>query len=208
MLLGIHLVAIMSAVLRAWTWSLETSFVLVPPELVEHRGYLMPLELVTVLVVIGTAVAWMNWQDLAHKDLFALGGDPGFPPTPGVWWWFFPGANLWMPYRIVSSIASSTEELNRRGPRSGIITGWWLLFVPGILCWSVGRILAPTLSTRSTLVYTRNVLRLEFFGDLGLIIAAALAIVVVGRITNGLGFAERHRRFVASSVTTGSTAAD
>ncbi|UFR02725.1 DUF4328 domain-containing protein [Streptomyces sp. Go40/10] len=93
--------------------------------------------------------------------------------------WFCPVVNLWFPRRIV---ADSWDASAPWGSRSGHapVNAWWSLWIAGIV---VGRFADTTSRHAETAEELRQAAHVMLFSDALDIVSAALAIVVVVRLT-------------------------
>ena len=140
--------------------------------------------LVQFAAIIGTAAAFIVWLYLARKNI-AVWGIQGLHWGPGwaVGGWFIPFANFVIPKLVVDTVWSGSDlgpndtYATRRS--TGFIWSWWLIY----LC-----------SGFAAIAYVRHQFRpaddLAFIGGYNAtntipsIVAAALAIILVRRITD------------------------
>ncbi len=156
-----------------------------------------------VIVVIGTAIAYLMWMYRARKNLEAL-NVTGLKYSAGwsIGAWFVPILNLFRPYQITAEIARASKPLH---PADGA-TAWHLSRVPSVLgfwwaAWIVnewlGRLLLRSaFSPPDTLEGIRTESYLILVSDGFDVVAAGLAIAVVMAITSAQS--EKHRLLSAT----------
>jgi len=170
----------------------EVIWLIEPDRFATFVSFGWPFTLVLGCLLALCAVAWFRWQDLMHDSIVGQGGAPALPRRPGVWWWLVPGPNLWTPYRIHRDASIQAERLVDRGAATLPVTAWWVVWVIGELALGARIVLSATLPDDMDPGQARALARSITATDAFLIPAAAMAIVVVGRITTNLEFARRH----------------
>lgn len=96
--------------------------------------------LAQVAITLFTTVLFCCWIYRANKNARALGAE-GMSFTPGwcVGWFFIPVMNLFKPYQAVDEIwrASDPQADSQSwamSSKSGLITGWWWMWIISGLC--------------------------------------------------------------------------
>ncbi|MFI2202306.1 DUF4328 domain-containing protein [Streptomyces sp. NPDC020192] len=105
--------------------------------------------------------------------------------------WFCPVVNLWFPRRIVLETWDASVPWGARAGH-GWVNAWWTLWIVGIL---TGRLASLSMDHAHTATLLRNAAGQVLFSDAVDVAAAALAIVVVVRLTR-----MQHRKALAGQV--------
>jgi hypothetical protein len=149
------------------------------------------------LAGLGAGITWLIWQHHATANLWAR-GFPGLKITPGwaVGWWFIPFANFVMPYLAVRELdrRSSADGAERRD--HGVVGWWWAAYLLATVGLAVAyiavfvsqgqRFIDALEAERPTIDLTLAMRQVTAWGIVGGVctaVAAALAILVVRRIT-------------------------
>jgi hypothetical protein len=128
-----------------------------------------------VLVVAGTAAAFITWMFLARRNLerWEIGG-LGWRPGWAIGGWFVPLANLVIPKLVMDAIWSGSELTPSDGyafkRSSGLIWAWWLPLI-------LDRVI-------TVVVPDEEVMLQAFLGTVLLCASAAAGIALVRRITS------------------------
>lgn len=131
----------------------------------------------TGLVTIGAGVCWLIWQHRAASSVprAALRRSPGWH----VGSWFIPVLAWWFPFQNVKDIVRGSHAR----VSGGLLGGWWALWIAASLTY-VG---ASNLTTAAeTIPALSTALNVSIVGDVLWIAAAALAWIVVERITDAI----------------------
>jgi hypothetical protein len=130
--------------------------------------------LVSLVVTIATAIAFLAWLSRAVDNVPAPGG--GRPPASPRWaiaWWFIPFADLGMPYEVVRDLRARMRG-DSRLTHSPLLVGWWFAFIFGqILAAAAERVPMETLAQISATLSVAAVAQALTA------IAGVLAIIVV-----------------------------
>jgi hypothetical protein len=163
-------------------------------------------QLVAILrsgALLGSAVAFMAWFHGACRNLGPLGGnDLKYEPKWAVWGFLVPALNLARPHSVMTELwhgsdpATLASDLSEdgaaiRGKRTspGLVDGWWILFIgSGILGQASSTM---TRSAGSRLATWKAASRVTIADDLAAGIGCALAIRIVGRLTERQGLRAR-----------------
>ncbi|HYJ60394.1 MAG TPA: DUF4328 domain-containing protein [Actinomycetota bacterium] len=170
----------------------ETIWIIDPDRFASFVSFGWPFTAALAVLLALAPVAWFRWQDRAYDSVVGQGGVMEIPRRPGVWWWLVPVANLWVPFRIHREASIQAEHLADRGQATLPVTVWWVLWVIGGIALVAQVVLSLTLPDDMDQGQARALARSITATDALLIPAAAMAIVVVGRITSSLEFARRH----------------
>jgi len=148
-------------------------------------------------VAIATIVVWMIWQHHATANLWARGFQ-SLQITPGwsVGWWFVPFANLVMPYVAVREVDRRSRTDGQFRTDTGPVGWWWAAFLVSVFLPFVSfffafgsqidrfgdavRTSAPSIDLT---IQMRQIAAVQAFAGVLSAVAAALAILVVQRIT-------------------------
>jgi len=169
-----------------------------------RQGAAGALELASLIAVV---VAFLMWFSRAYKNLASLGAS-GFRFTPGwaVGAWFVPILNLWRPKQIANDIwrasdpSAPAEQASawREGAIPAVLTTWWIFWV---ISGYFGNVTARLAFAGNDATDIRD----ADYADVGSLVldavAAALAIVVVSRMTRRLN--ERAARVESLAVPAG-----
>jgi hypothetical protein len=127
--------------------------------------------------VILCAIAFLAWLSRSVDNVPGLrGGTPVATPAWSIGWWFVPFANLVKPYQVVADLYRRMAPAERIG--SGIVLAWWLLWILNNIVTQI----AGRLWGGDTIDSLRTGLSLWVASDLGDVVTAALAILIVVRI--------------------------
>jgi hypothetical protein len=137
------------------------------------------MELVSVMLLIATAVVFSTWVYRAMSNLPALGSmSARFTPAGAVWAFFIPFVNLVRGHQVMATIWTESQPMpvNDNGfmkPRSvGIVNAWWALWIGGnVLEW----VLSHALDDVGSLAYNEAFFKLVRAG------AALLCLLMVQR---------------------------
>jgi hypothetical protein len=127
--------------------------------------------------VVGGSVAVVMWTHHAYRNLGVMGVQGlQWSPRWAVAAWFIPVVNLCLPYLVLREIWKTS-----RRPEELVLLAWWGAWVAGLLLGLLSQV---------TYLYSGPVLLFPLLGDLlgivgnvALLIAGALAIVVIRAIT-------------------------
>jgi len=132
------------------------------------------------------AVFFIRWFLNAYRNVNALGGRRRFGEKWAGWAWFVPFLNLWRPKQIANDIwrASDPEHPNETPSESspiwGVLTIWWLFWIASNVA---SQIAARQAFGRNTAQGLKDSTLAYLVGDSIDIVAAALAVIVILRIT-------------------------
>lgn len=151
-----------------------------------HKGSLAPsLTMLFVLTVLGwlfTVVSFLAWLYLARENLDRRG--ERFLRWSKGWsigGWFIPLANLVIPCLVVGEVyGHSVPGAFRAGKTQGIVVGWWVALILSVFRFTVTEV---DTETRTTVVHFASFW--NAVNGIAGVIAALLAIRIVGRITTG-----------------------
>lgn len=132
---------------------------------------------VTSLITIAAGVCWLIWQHRAASSVppAALRRSPGWH----VGSWFIPVVAWWFPFQNVKDIVRGANA-----PVSGgLLGGWWALWIASSLTYVISTNMTNAAETVPALSAAISV---AIAGDVLWIAAAALAWMVVKRITDAL----------------------
>jgi hypothetical protein len=145
---------------------------------------------ISALIIAVTAILWVIWQFRGQKNVRALGAaNLRFAPGWVVGWWFIPVANYAMPYLTMRELYKASD------PDAGAVE-WAAMATPLLLplwwaAWLLRQILAVAAGTvtsgdtAGTTEHLNHVIAAEgllITGEVALIVAAILAILLVRRI--------------------------
>ncbi|MBD0839273.1 DUF4328 domain-containing protein [Streptomyces sp. TRM68416] len=133
-----------------------------------------------VVAVVPTVVLFLCWFHRARVNAEVF--DP-YGHRKGRGWaiggWFVPVVNLWFPRRITADIWDASAPVG--SPRShGLVNAWWAVWLCSFL---VGRFAARRDRDAETAQEMHDAVRWMVFSDAVDIVAAALAVAVVLRVT-------------------------
>lgn len=131
----------------------------------------------TSLITIGAGVCWLIWQHRAASSVppASLRRSPGWH----VGSWFIPVVAWWFPFQNVKDIVRGSNA-----PVSGgLLGGWWALWIASSLTYVASTNMTNAADTVPALTAALNV---SLVGDVLWIAAAALAWIVVKRVTDAL----------------------
>src|SRR5690349_6397016 len=147
----------------------------------DHQVDVLNWTAVGLLVL--TAVVWLVWWTTAYRAAQQTRGNLRYGRGWAIGGWFVPFANLAVPKRVADDLW--TASLEPEWPRdeearsSWLILGWWSACILSIVVAVVGERDPDTVSealTRNAVLLARTVV---------VVVAAVLAIRLVGRITAG-----------------------
>ena len=146
----------------------------------------------TLGILIVTAVAFLVWVYRASANANALGfADMKFRPGWAVGWWFVPIANLIQAPRAILELYRVALAGGPAAPRRHIgsapVIVWWLLI---LFANGADRYGARRIGSEEGFESFRQALIAYIAGDVMLLVAAALAIFLVRRITAGIDSAK------------------
>lgn len=150
-------------------------------------------------VALLTAIAWLTWQSLAYRKELAIGiREARFPTRDAILWWFIPILQLIRPKAIMDDIWRGSDPGFRghepnfaRRPVDFLLHLWWVVWVCSAI---VDRYTLVKYHDQVTSYeQARNLIKLLMVANLGVMLAGALAIIVVKRITERVE--ERWDRF-------------
>jgi hypothetical protein len=148
------------------------------------------------------AVAWLIWQSLAYRSELSIGvRDPRFPPRDAILWWFIPFVFVIKAKQVMNDVwRGSDPELGphepefRSRPVDPLVNVWWLIWIASTVLNRVVKMGADDVGTPEE---AESAMRNYMVSEIGMMLAAALAMIVVFRITQRVGErAARHRRDV------------
>jgi hypothetical protein len=140
-------------------------------------------------LLVFTAFVFVKWFHASYRNLPSLGvTQPRFKTGWAIGAWFVPVLNLWRPKQIANDIwrASDPDAPRSQGadwrqrPYPELLSLWWALWIIGSF---VGNAAARTWFSGGTVTDLRNAARLDIAVLLLDITAAALAMLVVRRMT-------------------------
>lgn len=149
------------------------------------------------LAGIGAGIVWLIWQHHVTANLWAR-GIPGLKTRPGwaVGWWFIPFANLVMPYVAMREVDRRTSVDGAPRRDRSMVGWWWTTYLASTVGLAVVYIAvfvsqaqrfvdaveaeAPSIDLTTVM---REVSAWGVLGGVMTLVAAALAILVVQRIT-------------------------
>jgi hypothetical protein len=142
------------------------------------------------ILTIATIVVWCVWQYRAQANLRPLGAaNLRYSPGWAVGWWFIPFANFAMPYLTVRELWKASDPEGgsvgwQMGKTTLLIPFWWACWLGYAVLVSIGAsILANAESNGVASVGTRiAVTEWSIAGQFVLIVAAVLAILIIGQI--------------------------
>ncbi|MEV1121764.1 DUF4328 domain-containing protein [Actinosynnema sp. NPDC049800] len=129
-----------------------------------------------------TAVVFLVWLHRARRN--AAAGTHQLAPGWVFGGWFVPGANFYLPWRVVHDVGVATVAPDRRGTVTGPVAVWWVSWV---LSWVTAFRLTTTetvtATSRSSGFYVNFAFAATWLNVACLALAAAAPAVVVNRIT-------------------------
>ncbi len=136
-------------------------------------------------------VGFLLWIHQAARNADALGPRGEFSPGWSVGWWFIPVANLWKPLQVMSEIWNRSHP-SAMSPH--LLWPWWGAWVVGnsagwLVTWNTFSEGGP-ITPRALIMLNRT----DMVGDILLLVALILAVVLVWQISNAQ---ERRRRELA-----------
>ena len=149
-----------------------------------------PLARIGSLVLLGGVIYFSLWFHGAYR-FFALFGPvrARWSTARAVGVFFFPPVNLWMGCLIVAEVwrGCGSTERERRKPISGLVFCWWLACIVAAPL-ELTRYLSAMAPSPPSPVSPQPMAAvvLPLFGDSFTMLAAALGIIVVRRLTNKL----------------------
>jgi hypothetical protein len=144
------------------------------------------LTMLFVVLALGwlfTVVSFLTWLYLA-RDTLDRRGERYLRWSKGwsIGGWFIPVANLVIPCLVVGEVyGHSVPSAFRAGKTSGIVVGWWVALVLSVFRFTITEVDTTTHTTVVHLASFWNAVN----GIAG-VVAALLAIRIVGRVTSGL----------------------
>lgn len=143
------------------------------------------LAVATFVVTLVAGVFWILWHHHAQRNLPALGvTGTRYDPVMVVLWWIIPFANFVMPLLTTNELWKASDPQAptsdwRSKPMPGLLIVWWLFVVARVPLGWAAAVLQQDPQTVDRLL-SRAYLGLAV--DASIIVAAILAIVVVGRL--------------------------
>ena len=140
-------------------------------------------------VFIATGVFFLFWLHRAYRNLPALGGDRRYGTGWAIGSWFVPFLNAWRPKQIVNDIwresgARTTDEYGTKNEGKNVpnfFLLWWLAWLlMGTLYWIATRTSWSAVTIDELLAANG----LFLAADISSILAAAIAVVLVQRVTS------------------------
>ncbi|KAB1988768.1 DUF4328 domain-containing protein [Streptomyces triticiradicis] len=133
-----------------------------------------------VAALVATVVVYLIWflRVRVNAEVFNPFGHT-YSRTWAGWGWFVPFVNLVRPRRIMAEIWDASRPAGDPA-RQGIVGVWWAFW---ILRWAVDRLAASSTSKAETADAIQDAALQALFADALDIVSAALAIVVVVRLT-------------------------
>lgn len=131
----------------------------------------------TTVIMLAAGICWLIWQHRAASSVppAALRRSPGWH----VGSWFIPIVSLWFPFQNVKDIARGAQA-----PVSGVLLGgWWALWLASSFAY-VGA--TNLVNAADTVPALTTAISVSIVGDVLWITAAALAWMVVTRITDAI----------------------
>jgi len=161
-----------------------------PSDIEQSDDLFAALALPSAVVSIATIVLFLLWFSRAYRNLPALGiRRLRFNPGWAVGAWFVPFLNLWRPKAIANDIwRGSDPELPpgpttewRDGKVSGVVHWWWGVYLASLIRFTSAFDDIDVINQQDA-----DASRREAFYSLLTVVAAVLAIRVVGRLTQRL----------------------
>jgi hypothetical protein len=152
---------------------------------------------VSSLAGLGAMITWLIWQHHVTANLWAR-RLPGLKTSPGwaVGWWFIPFANLVMPYLVMREVDRRSSEVGAVRSDRWVVGWWWVAYLLSTLGLGVAyvsvffaqgqRFFEAIEADRPSIDLTIAMRQAASWGVVGGVataVAAALAILVVQRIT-------------------------
>jgi hypothetical protein len=142
------------------------------------------------LAQVGTAAVFIWWLRRAIVNTHAL-RNQDLPFTPGwaIGWWFIPFANLVQPLRVAfqawrgsdaGAIQSGDPHAWKRAPVNPLLVVWWVVWLVSGL---VGGSAYSTYDGTDDFNTARDASMAMLIGEIGVLVAAVLAIIVVRQMT-------------------------
>jgi hypothetical protein len=169
----------------------------------EGNGLVDALALAISVIELCVLAGWLAWQYRASSTLHAGATVPRYRPQWSVLWWFVPVAQLWMPG---ATNADLWRVSHRSASGSWPVWIWWTAFLVGWIARTSGHILRQVVLGSSAIwiepprpfpfsadevvdgVRVGSVI--AGIGAIGLVLAGALAIVVLSRVTKRISEVE------------------
>ena len=148
--------------------------------------------LLKFIALLASGIAFIRWFYAAYRNVTSLApAEVRFKPGWAIGAWFVPVLNLWRPKQIANEIwhvselqpAPAGEHASRLGKTTTLLALWWGFWIAGAF---VGNVSSRLLFGSDTLVDIRDSDKLDIVALSIDIAAAALAILVIDRITNRL----------------------
>lgn len=150
---------------------------------------------IRTMLVLATGVVFIVWLHAATKNLRAFSHrDLRYSPGWAIGAWFIPFANFVIPKQIVDDAWRGADPQSPpvgrpSGPVPAVFLAWWLAFVASIVIDRIGNLIGDADDADISQVQTASLTTLV--AAVAAALGAALAIVVVGRVTS------RHRERAA-----------
>lgn len=149
-------------------------------------------------LMVAIVVVWAIWfrRLRLNAEVFAP-GQHRFSSGWAAGSWFTPVVNLWFPKQIANDIWRASSPQGPHNVRRGLLNGWWVTWIVGLVANAVGTIRYNTLRSkvesdsyqpslseaRSDLDDLHGILALDMFAVVVFIAAAILALLLVRQIT-------------------------
>jgi hypothetical protein len=150
------------------------------------------VEVFKFIALLASGVAFIRWFHAAYRNVTLLAPvEVTYKPGWAIGAWFVPILGLWRPKQIADEIWHASElqpqpaqpPANRLGKTTTVLTLWWAFWIISSL---VGNVSTRFFFGSDTLGHIRETDKLHIVALLLDIVAAALAVVVVKRITSRL----------------------
>ncbi|HEU4882870.1 MAG TPA: DUF4328 domain-containing protein [Longimicrobium sp.] len=145
----------------------------------------------SLVVTVGTGVAFIRWLLQARRNAVALGaGELVHSRHTAVWSWFIPIIDLFLPYQVVKEIwQASAPAPEPEGGVPGVLRAWWGFWVAATVLAQLGFRMNWGLGENSDWADYSDVERVMLAAAVPSIVAAVLAM----RVVRGLDDRQRAR---------------
>ncbi len=150
-----------------------------------NDGRIAMLGYMRIGLLIVSVIAWLPWLWRAYRNLQLVGSrQTDVSPAWALGYWFIPIINLFKPYQIMKELWSRSAQRNAPGfnrnlPDPSLVGLWWGIWLANNVFSRYAERSSEAAQTVPTLVAANRVL---ITSNLGAILAAALALMVVTRI--------------------------
>jgi len=134
-----------------------------------------------VLLILATAVAFIAWQSRVVDNVPALGlGTPRWSPRWSIVAWLIPLGSLLLPVLAMRDVARRLAG----GPWTLLMVTWWIAWVvASVMDRLVAIDVGPSIETVAAVqTWLRRILAVSLVSQVGFVVAAVLAVLLVRRM--------------------------